>query len=476
MKRYIALFLLAAILAGSVSCGSEGTTALTSGTEDTETTTAAETEANIYEKLRNIDLDGYEFNILTYDTSNWDAFIAPETETGDVLNDTAFKRNLEVENLLNVAITVQKEGIEKYETTFRNLVMSGDAESIDLIVLWSPGQRIKYITENLAYDWRKLPYVDLDAEYYNKTANEAYTVDGKQYFAVSDFTYAIQQHWRILFSKRLAADFSVSSPYDAVFDGTWTFDRLVSDIKNVTVDLNSNGKADLEDRFGLIANPHTTAAFMFGFGESPVMFGDNGAEFSLNTESFTDKITKLVGLCDNPDVFINKNGNDQYQNFYAGNSLYMPYSSDPALLREIDVDFGYLPYPKWDEAQENYVVWAAGGMMALPSTLNNPERSGAVVEALSIASGKYLKDAFVEKYIEGKVLRDDESVKVYRMMRENMTYEVSYNLDPSGKLTDLAYYRYFITNKSTDTASYWAKNSEKIINSYSDFLESVGQD
>ena len=90
MKRYIALFLLAAILAGSVSCGGEGTTAQTSGTEDTETTTAAETVADIYEKLRNIDLDGYEFNILTYDTSNWDAFIDPETETGDVLNDAAF--------------------------------------------------------------------------------------------------------------------------------------------------------------------------------------------------------------------------------------------------------------------------------------------------------------------------------------------------------------------------------------------------
>ena len=85
-----------------------------------------------------------------------------------MLNDTAFKRNLEVENLLNVAITGQKEDIEKYETTFRNLVTSGDAESIDLIVLWSPGQRIKYITEKLAYDWRKLPYVDLDAEYYRQ--------------------------------------------------------------------------------------------------------------------------------------------------------------------------------------------------------------------------------------------------------------------------------------------------------------------
>ena len=169
-------------------------------------------------------------------------------------------------------------------------------------------------------------------------------------------------------------------------------------------------------------------------------------------------------------------GNDHYVNFYEGRSLYMPYSSDPVILRDINVDYGYLPYPKWNEEQDRYIVWAAGGMMALPSTLTDPERTGAVTEALSMASGKYLRDAFVEKYIEGKVLRDDESVKVYRMMRENMTYEFSYNLDPSGKLTDLAYYRYFITNKSTDTASYWAKNSEKIINSYSDFLASVGQD
>lgn len=154
----------------------------------------------------------------------------------------------------------------------------------------------------------------------------------------------------------------------------------------------------------------------------------------------------------------------------------MPYSSDPAALRDIEVDYGYLPYPKFDENQENYVVWAAGGMMAVPATAVDTERTGAIIEALSAISGKYLKDAFIEKYIEGKILRDAESVNVYRMMRENMTYEISYNLDPSEKLTSLEYYRYFITKKSTDTASYWAKNSEKIINSYSDFLASVGQD
>lgn len=108
MKRYIALFLLAAIAAGIISCGNEGGTSQTDTKNDTKndtTTAATETEADIYDKLRGIDLGGYEFNILTYDRASWDIYIAPEDETGDVLNDAAYQRNREVEELLNVRIT-----------------------------------------------------------------------------------------------------------------------------------------------------------------------------------------------------------------------------------------------------------------------------------------------------------------------------------------------------------------------------------
>lgn len=59
--------------------------------------------------------------------------------------------------------------------------------------------------------------------------------------------------------------------------------------------------------------------------------------------------------------------------------------------RDIEFDFGYLPYPKYDEAQRDYVVWSAGGMMALPATVSDPSRSGAILETLSAASHKYVK-------------------------------------------------------------------------------------
>ena len=103
-------------------------------------------------------------------------------------------------------------------------------------------------------------------------------------------------------------------------------------------------------------------------------------------------------------------------------------SSGVLLLHEIDAfDFGYLPYPKYDENQKDYIVWSAGGLLAIPNTASDISRTGAVVEALSAASTKYIKDAFVEKYIEGKVLRDEESVEIYRMMRDLATYDISYN-------------------------------------------------
>lgn len=56
------------------------------------------------------------------------------------------------------------------------------------------------MTEHLVYDWKSLPYVTLSNQWYNQTANDAYTVAERQYFAVSDLTFPVQQHFRILFN------------------------------------------------------------------------------------------------------------------------------------------------------------------------------------------------------------------------------------------------------------------------------------
>ena len=116
MKSKITTALLAALmLAGTltqvVSCGSadnagtsQTTTANTASAETDAVTEDTRYQANLPEDLN---YNGEAFNIVTYDDSNatwYDVDFAATEETGDTLNDAAFRRMIAVEQLLNIDI------------------------------------------------------------------------------------------------------------------------------------------------------------------------------------------------------------------------------------------------------------------------------------------------------------------------------------------------------------------------------------
>lgn len=51
-------------------------------------------------------------------------------------------------------------------------------------------------------------------------------------------------------------------------------------------------------------------------------------------------------------------------------------------LRDMKDDFGIIPIPKRNEAQENYIacVNGAGGFVVVPANAENPERTGRIME------------------------------------------------------------------------------------------------
>lgn len=437
---------------------------------DTET---IEQETDYYAALDDgLDYEGYTFNVLWYEATNWDIYIAPEEVTGEALNDAAIQRNQEVEELLNISVTATTNA--NSETTFRNTVMAGEGDTFDLLCFWSPGERSVFITEQLTYDWKALPYVTLTNPWYNQTANEAYSIGGRQYFAVSDLTFPVQQHFRILFNKELMTEMGLDYPYELVFDGGWTLDALESYCADAYLDINGDGTADNGDRYGLGFNAAFASAFPLNCGEIQVTSGADGFQLNLYSEKITSILERTLRWKDDGNNYFSTNGNAHYELFTEGRLLFECYGSDPALLRDIEFDFGYLPYPKYDESQTDYVVWSAGGMMAIPVCAADPSRTGAIMEALSAGSAKYVKDAFVEQYILNKVLRDEESQDIYRMMRDNATYDLSYNLDPAKLLSDYKWYSYFFTNQNS-LSSRWESTREKLENAYADLWDTATQ-
>ncbi len=470
--------LLMLLLAGCGDTPASATEGTKSADGEKPAVTEAVTEDN-YPSIRakldeGVDFGGAPFNVLQYESETWELYIAPEGETGETLNDAAFRRNTEVEELLNIDIQAIVDG--NYTGKFRQAVLAGDGESYDLICFWAPGDYSGLISDGLTYDWHDVPFIDLSADYYNHTANNAYSIDGRQFFAVSDFTYTVHQHFRILYNKELFATLALDgSPYDDVFNGTWTYPRMLEYIKGTYKDLDGDGKAGLGDQYGIVLNNAFSSMFPMAAGEIPVVCGEDGFAFNLFSDRIVSIVTDVVDLStNNPDAYMNRQGNNaQYEIFEAGNALFEPYASDPILCRELEFDFGYLPYPKYDEAQENYVVNAAGGLMAIPASAIDIERTGIIIEALSAASHRYITDAFVEQYIENKVLRDESSQKIYRLMRSLETYELSYNIDPSGKLASYSYYSYFMQKKDANVASRYEAVIDSIEKKYVELYELV---
>ncbi len=482
MKKRIYLFTsafcLSLLLAACADASSQTEAQTNPGNDSDAVQTEAVTEdpyPTIRSKLdEGVDYGGDVFNVLQYEADDWFLYIAPEGETGETLNDAAFRRNTEVEELLNIDIVAIPES--DYTGKFKKAVLAGDGESYDLICFWSPGDYSGLISDGLTYNWHDIPYIDLSADYYNHTANEAYSIDGRQFFAVSDFTYTVHQHFRILYNKELFATLALDgSPYDDVFNGTWTYGKMLEYIKGTYKDLDGDGKAGEGDQYGIVLNNAFASMFPMAAGELPVTCGENGFTFNLFSDRIVSIVTNVVDLIsDNPDAYMNPVGNNaQYDIFEAGNALFEPYASDPIHLRDLTFDFGYLPYPKYDENQENYVVNAAGGLMAIPASTPDTEKTGIIIEALSSASHRYITDAFVEQYIENKVLRDENSQKIYRLMRSLETYELSYNIDPSKQLASYAYYSYFMQKKDANVASRYEKIIDKIEKKYAGLYEMI---
>ncbi|MCL2518927.1 MAG: hypothetical protein FWF15_10235, partial [Oscillospiraceae bacterium] len=397
--------------------------------------------------------------------------------TGEVLNDAAYDRNLEVMQLLNIDIVPYYQDYSQFYNIIVKDNAAGDC-TYDIVTPWGGRSNANnLIIENQLYDWNKVPYVDFEADWYNQSANEAFTVLGKQFYCVSDILgYGRQGGYLFLFNKELFVDYGLEYPYQLVYDQKWTYDALRAYIKDTYNDLNGDGKKDAGDFFGISTHPIPLAVAIMNWGESPLKLNENGFVLNIFNNRIADMVDRLTELAQSPDVFYTET--NIHDNFNAGRSLFEIYASDPKMLRELDFDFGYLPYPKYNEAQPDYIGIADGAAMGIPLSRSEEQvsRTGAIIEALSGASNKYMIDAFVKQYIENKVLRDEDSVNMYYIQRRGVIYELARAFDNTNLINP--YFNYYVdilksTNGSVNLASQYAKHADMLQASLDNLYEMI---
>lgn len=458
MKRIICLLLAAVLALPLAACE----TPVDPPADDTETTaavtedtTTAPPETTPLDPLKKLNFEGADFRI-TYPTdlegNEQDGYINAVEENGDILNDTSYQRYRAVEELLGVKF---KYFPQKDRTVLKEINSSllGGIDAYDYLQIHSAHENfIAQIQTGVLQNLKDIPYLHLDADYYYSTVNEQFVINDKLFFGFTHYMNNGNMPLHMVFNKKLMTSMNMKLPYDAVFSGDWTFDLFRSYVTGAAADLNGDGKQDVNDRFGYVNNALTNY-LIFGFDVQVVQRTEEGGYTpALKDEHLINSLQLLVNFIKNdPDIYTNKTINpDGPHLFMRGNALFTTTGTSVLELRNIDsFDFGIAPYPKYDDNQKEYTGYLALNPFGVPASATRTDMIGAVIEALSIISEEKMVPAYLDVYMERKILRDKESVEIMQMMMKNVSIDVTRYYDFAGGVITPRY----LVSKITDPSA-----------------------
>lgn len=417
----LALLLLLASCSGNADDSNDTTSESSSGTTEAasgESVEETETDGGkVSDELGDFNFDGASFGIMTFENSNFHYAVSADETLAIPINDAMYYATISLEDRFNVDI--EQILYPDFSDDPRISVMSGD-DSFDLIRMRC-GTDLTYWRENLLVTADNTPYIDLTKPYWDRTINDSLTIAGTHFVALSSFdlcTYDLT--FALIFNKDFIGNFSLENPYELVKGGEWTMDKMNGMMLDVVSDTDGNGEFDENDRYGYVAHPKMVApGFWIGAGVKSIEKDENDIpHLAISSESFVSFWEKLLSVCYSDNQYYGVDEPDDIPQtarkmFSEGKSLFMDMSFFfIEELRQMESDFGIIPYPKFSEEQENYSTRLCYYMpTVVPITLTGEklERAGIMLEALACEYYNNVVPAYYEVALKAKAARDGES-------------------------------------------------------------------
>ena len=161
---------------------------------------------------------------------------------------------------------------------------------------------------------------------------------------------------------------------------------------------------------------------------------DGVFELTFGSERDINVTEKIIDLMNqpwfmNPHLIANQDDNYYRQLFEQGYGLFFWMRLDEVTnMRASDADFGILPIPKYEEAQDKYYSMVSRyitGLPSIPITLTGEklDEVGLVLEALSAESYYTLIPEYIETSLKTKNSRDAESADMLDIILGNRVFD-----------------------------------------------------
>ena len=490
-KIFVTVFLLAMALFFSSSCAGDGGTE-TEGAKQGEAVdeggAADGTEAKIEHDVPDIDFGEYAFRVLDregYAGMYWVSVdMYAEAENGEPINDAVFRRNRRLEEKFNIKIQEIKKETDLLSFAQRSIMAGDDDFDVLYPFMQNAGAMIQ---KGQLVNLYEMPYLSFGKPWWNKATNDSMTVAKKLYCAVGDIaTITNDSTWAVLFNKEMTKNLDLGDHYAMVSEGKWTIDVLHENSRKVTQDLNGDGILSLEDQWGAL-NQHESAYCLFAASGQKIIQKDANdlPTLVLNNDRTAAVLTKVVDFMSDESAQVKAEDHaSKYSDIWAvmmdtfieNRALYAiwPLRAVPD-MRTMEADFGILPLPKFDEAQEKYysvMQYNNATVMCVPVSAGNLERTGAILEAWAAESVDTLTKAYYEINLKTKHARDDESSAMLDLILSTRIVEQGLFFNWAGMQE---FFMGFSQRKQMDFASQyekaepkWLQAIEKTINEIAD--------
>lgn len=430
MKKSAILSMLLAglILAG---CGA--------GSAETETSTGVSEETTaVPSRWDGVDLGGITLTALIRSEFAYEFDV--ETESGDVVDDAVFTRNQMAEEMLNAELAfVKVNGNWTNREVFRNAIQSSvlaNDGAYDLC-FGALNQLMPYVADGFFVNLLEADTLDFSKEWWFAGFTENMTVNGKLYGAVGDAAMTMLENMCVvMFNKQIAADYKVGDLYGLVNSGDWTFDRFIELTKGVSTDLDGNSVWDDKDLYGYLTTGIMYRACCSSFDLPVTEIGSDGMpRLTMGSERHAEAFSKVSAAVNGGDpVYISTGNTDQtameMRTLFGDNkALFMWQTLASAqILRGMEMDFGILPYPKYDDAQKDYYTQAleTHTVLTIPVSAKNVSNSAAMLEALSEFSYETVTPAYFDTALKDKYTRDEESAQMLDIIRSGIRYNFGF--------------------------------------------------
>ncbi|MBE6660965.1 MAG: hypothetical protein E7605_06135 [Ruminococcaceae bacterium] len=398
---------------------------------------------------------------------------------GGMLSGAVFARNAWVEEEFGVSITKEYVSVEVKISHIYRMRQNRDTSANEFqLVTQRSRNLITMVQENLMFDMNTLAGTILhtDQPWWVQNSIDSYTLGAHLYVASTEMLLRDKGATAALyFNQAIAEDSDLPNFFDLVDDHQWTFANMIAACEIVST------SADGDD----LMNSATDMWGCIG-GDDPVFFlyASTGRQFAHIDEGGymeydfgydEDSITVMQ------EIFEDFMYADWYLNTAVDKAILEPYEGKVfpdghALfsggmvksvndLNEMQEMYGILPYPKYDEDQDDYssLVWIHhDSILGIPADVADAEMCAVILEALSWESYYSVYPIFYDTILLDRAAKDADSKRMLQLIFQTRIYDPGQYWDTTTGLQHAAGLLRLTSRDSSDIMSVWKMYEGKI--------------